>query len=624
MVEAANFRAARLSRSTRAKLAAYGAVTTVGRRIRSYTASERGRFPDDATTTQRLAYFPPPLLSPEEILEYNFSEYSPEYADQRYRNGIDLKQFRYEEIAGAKKLYQAGAVQTFFRESDVLGMIGEGMSTRFMYFIGRAHGTLLREKGVQDAVVAYDLRTYSRRFTEAAIAGLRDSGVNVHYIKLATTSMAFFAQFLLDVKGLLMVTAGFRVNGWSGVRLGYSLAETLGDEGCRNIERRFRAGQFIRAPRSQRGKLVVYSNRSIREQYLDDVCRKIYLPGMKVVVDTAHGTAGMVVGRAFRRVGAEVIEQHTKLDTSFPDGPPDIELPDMRKRLQEAVNHHQADIGFGFSGNGGALGVVSREGPIEPEQVATLVARRIVEEAAPEGDRFLVVDFKSSHSVETDPVLREHGVKVVYWKTGHSPIKLLRKMLGAIFASEKSGKHFPRRGYDEALRTALGLAQYCRDKGQRIGQAVETLAQYCMGPHTRVSMAQHLLPADKTAKERKHEVVAAIQALLKQKIGETVTLDAREFVIAEVLTTEGVRVFLKTVYGKEGPNFIIRASINNDDLTINIETPGTETLDNKRLVYAVQECIREDVLDSFEEYGAEAAWQYPMPRQRGSSATIRT
>ena len=74
-----------------------------------------------------------------------------------------------------------------------------------------------------------------------------------------------------------------------------------------------------------------------------------------------------------------------------------------------------------------------------------------------------MVDVKSTGLYKTDPVLKENGVTVDYFKTGHSYIKRRTTELDALAGFEKSGHMFFRKpygyGYDDALVAAAAVLQ---------------------------------------------------------------------------------------------------------------------------------------------------------------------
>ncbi len=65
-----------------------------------------------------------------------------------------------------------------------------------------------------------------------------------------------------------------------------------------------------------------------------------------------------------------------------------------------------------------------------------------------------VVDVKSTGLFATDPELRANGVKVDFWKTGHSHIKRRVRDLKALAGFETSGHFFFLRRSDAATTTA--------------------------------------------------------------------------------------------------------------------------------------------------------------------------
>ena len=72
-----------------------------------------------------------------------------------------------------------------------------------------------------------------------------------------------------------------------------------------------------------------------------------------------------------------------------------------------------------------------------------------------------VVDVKSTGLFATDPALAANGVRVDFWKTGHSHIKRRVRDLNALAGFEKSGHFFFNapvgRGYDDGFVTAIAV-----------------------------------------------------------------------------------------------------------------------------------------------------------------------
>ena len=161
---------------------------------------------------------------------------------------------------------------------------------------------------------------------------------------------------------------------------------------------------------------------------------------IKVIAACGNGTAGIVAPEALRRIGADVIPMDTELDYTFPKYNPNPEDMEMLHAMGDAVRAKGADICLGFDGDGDRCGVVDDKGhEIFADKIGVLVARDL---SSRKPNAKFVVDVKSTGLFETDPVLKENGVQVDYWKTGHSYIKRRTAELGALAGFEKSGHYF--------------------------------------------------------------------------------------------------------------------------------------------------------------------------------------
>src|SRR5690348_7845686 len=149
--------------------------------------------------------------------------------------------------------------------------------------------------------------------------------------------------------------------------------------------------------------------------------------------------------------------------------------------MSDAVKTHKAELCLGFDGDGDRCGVVDDSGAeIFADKIGVLLARDL--SARQHGAKF-VVDVKSTGLFETDPVLKENGVSVDYWKTGHSYIKRRTAELGALAGFEKSGHYFFNppigRGYDDGVVAAIAVLEMLdRAGGKKMSQLVAGL------PHT--------------------------------------------------------------------------------------------------------------------------------------------
>jgi phosphomannomutase/phosphoglucomutase len=446
-----------------------------------------------------------------------------------------------------------------FREYDARWLFGKEINLLGIQALGLGLGSYLHDIGVKPKVVTgHDYRSYSLSIKQALILGLMRAGCEVHDIGLALSPVAYFAQFALDCPAVAMVTASHNENGWTGVKMGAQRPLTFGPEEMGALKKIVLEGLSKERPG---GAYVAVPD--MRETYLAAVTRghKLSRP-IKVIAACGNGTAGAFAPEALRRIGAEVIGMDTDLDFNFPKYNPNPEDMHMLHAMGDAVRAEGADLCLGFDGDGDRCGVVDDSGrEIFADKIGVLLARDL--SAAHKNAQF-VVDVKSTGLYLTDPVLKERGVKVDYWKTGHSYIKRRTAELKALAGFEKSGHFFFNppigHGYDDGIVAGIQVLEMLDRAGATKLSALydglpkswgsPTMAPAC--PDDKKYQLVESLVKDYSA------LAAANEKLLGQKI-------------VSVVTVNGVRVTLT-----DGTWGLVRASSNKPSLVVVVESPASE------------------------------------------------
>jgi phosphomannomutase/phosphoglucomutase len=421
--------------------------------------------------------------------------------------------------------------------------------------LGLGLGTLIHEMGVTPRiVVGHDFRFYSQSIKQALTLGLMQAGMEVHDIGLALSPTAYYAQFALDIPCVAMVTASHNENGWTGVKMGANKPLTFGPDEMSALKEIVLGGKF--KPRDG-GRYVRVEG--LRERYIADVASRVNLSRpLKVIAACGNGTAGAFAPEALRRMGAEVIELHCGLDWTFPNYNANPEDSEMLHDMAHAVKAHGADVALGFDGDGDRCGVVDNEGDeIFADKVGLMLARDL--SATHKGATF-VVDVKSTGLYAIDPTLQANGVKIDYWKTGHSYIKRRTTELGALAGFEKSGHFFFRApiglGYDDGLVAAAAvLAMLDRNPGKTLSDLKNALPK----SYTSLTMSPHC------DDEKKYSIVERVVADYKALAASGGKILGRA--IRDVNTVNGARVTLE-----DGAWVLVRASSNKPELVVVVES----------------------------------------------------
>jgi phosphomannomutase/phosphoglucomutase len=421
--------------------------------------------------------------------------------------------------------------------------------------LGLGLATLLGDMGVEKrVVVGHDFRFYSLSIKQALTIGLMQGGAHVLDIGLALSPVAYFAQFALDAPAVAMVTASHNENGWTGVKMGAARPLTFGPDEMSRLKEIVLGGAFRETPG---GKLERVDG--IKERYLDDLAGKAKLSRpIKVVAACGNGAAGAFAPEALRRIGAEVVELDCTLDYTFPRYNPNPEDHAMLQAMAQAVKDSGAELALGFDGDGDRCGVVDDSGEeIFADKVGLLLARDL--SATRPGATF-VVDVKSTGLYAVDPVLKAHGAKVDYYKTGHSYIKRRTTELGAVAGFEKSGHFFFRPpiglGYDDGIVAGIAILAMLDRAG---GKSLSALKAGLPVSYTSLTMSPHC--GDEVKYRVVEQIVAHYQALAAAG-GEILGRPIRD-----VNTVNGARVTLA-----DGSWVLVRASSNKPELVTVVES----------------------------------------------------
>ena len=265
-----------------------------------------------------------------------------------------------------------------------------------------------------------------------------------------------------------------------------------------------------------------------------------------------------------KAIGCEVIELDCKLDWSFPKYNPNPEDLEMLHAIAKAVKDNNADIGFGFDGDGDRCGVIDDKGKeIYSDKIGLLIARNL---ATQHQNSKFIVDVKSTGLYSKDKVLFNNNCKTIYWKTGHSHIKRKVNLERALAGFEKSGHFFFNQplgyGYDDGINSAIQVCHLLDKQNKKISELLNEIPKTYQSP----TMA----PFCKD--EEKYKVVEVIVKQIEELKIKNIKIDNQN--ITGILKVNGIRFSLE-----DGSWGLVRASSNKPSLVVVTESP---TSDNRK------------------------------------------
>ncbi len=439
-----------------------------------------------------------------------------------------------------------------FRGYDLRGVVGADLDLPRVEILGRSYASWLLSRSITDCVVGYDSRESSPFFHKALIKGLTESGVTVYDIGMTLSQIAYFAQYYFRTRGMVMITASHNPREYNGFKFGTGFSETMVTEEIIEFRELTKSQKFV--TQTPKGKII---KKDIFPIYKEDLFRRVgKISKMKVVVDSCAATTGLFLPKILRKAGCTVIEQNTKIDSSFPVGVADPTEKEVLQRLAKRVIAEKADLGFAYDTDGDRVGIVDEDGKmIWNDTLVSLFSIDIIE-SLPKAK----IVYNVLCSKQVDEVIKKQGGTPIMWTTGHSFIKAKVKEERAPFGGELSGHFFfvdNFYGHDDGAIASLRLLSYLTKHKLSLKQAVNALPHYFSSPEIKVGCPDAV----------KFQIVS-------KTVGDQVK---KRYPNATFTEIDGIRMDLPTSM------FVIRASQNGPYLTIKFEAKQQKDYNDLKL-----------------------------------------
>ena len=458
-----------------------------------------------------------------------------------------------------------------FREYDARWLFPDSINELGIEAVGKGFGTQVVNKVKNPTViVGHDYRSYSENVKKNFVKGLLSTGCNVKDIGLCLSPTVYFSQFKLNSDAVAMITASHNENGWTGIKMGIEKGLTHCKDEMSELK------DIVLNQKFEKGEGRFEQIKEFNKVYIDELSKTKLKRKIKVVAACGNGTAGIFAPDILRGIGCEVIELDCNLDYTFPRYNPNPEDMVMLHEIAKCVKTNNADVGFGFDGDGDRVGVIDNKGnEIFADKIGLLIARNISNQY--KNSKF-VVDVKSTGLFMNDEVLKKNNCETIYWKTGHSYIKRKVNEDKAIAGFEKSGHFFFNKplgyGFDDGINSAIQVCNLLDNQNEKLDLLLKSL------PKTFQSPTMGPFCKD----EEKYGVIDdMINKINKLKDDE---FKIKGLKINSILTVNGIRFSLE-----DGSWGLIRASSNKPSLVVVTESPTSDEI-KKEIFYFIDKLLQ--------------------------------
>lgn len=445
-----------------------------------------------------------------------------------------------------------------FGKNDIRGIYGKDITEELFYntalgytkWIAKQTGKAIRDLRIS---VCMDARLHSPSLKDALINGLMDSKVgHIEDLGLAPTPIGYYSEFAHNLDGAMIITASHNPSEYNGMKMTYN-RQSLNESQIKEVkEMTFENWKNLPT------ELETYNfSTEIIPEYITEMKEKFGKvgEGIKVVVDSANATGGIVAPNLYRAIGCEVVELFSEPDGRFPNHHPNPSVLSTLETLSKTVVETGADIGIAFDGDSDRVGIVDSKGkPLTGDKLLLVYAMDIIDEHPT-----VVSEVKCSQVLYD--TINEAGGNAVMCKTGHGYIKEKMKETHAVLGGEMSGHTFFKDryyGFDDAIYAGCRMIEIvAKHKKSNPNFKLEEL----LAPFNKVFTSDEVrFPCPN---ELKKEVLES----MKNQVKNHPDMFGSE--IKDIVTLDGMRIVFKGGFAlirqsNTEPVFTLRFEANNE------------------------------------------------------------
>ncbi|HOJ31834.1 MAG TPA: phosphomannomutase/phosphoglucomutase [bacterium] len=360
---------------------------------------------------------------------------------------------------------------SIFKACDIRGTYGKELTDQISYKIGRAVGTLLKEKHI---IVGGDLRPSTQILKPAVIKGLIHSGCDVIDIGIVPTPVFYFAIKQLSADGGVQVTGSHNPPPDNGMKIVLG-KNPITPEEIKKIQSLVESENFA----TGNGKIEL---RNVVNDYKNYIKGLFEPENLTIAVDAGNGCWWEIAPDVLQKMGYKVIKLFCQPDGTFPNRSPNPAVYKNLKAIQNLVKTNNIDMAVAYDGDGDRAIFIDEKGSIVTTDIAIVLYIKLLLQQ--HKNIPVVYDIKCSQIVR-DEIINNGGTPIME-KSGHAFIKSTFLKTNAIFAGEISGHYFFKNiGGDDGLFATLMMAKIIQEKGP-LSQQIAKIPVYATSPDIRI------------------------------------------------------------------------------------------------------------------------------------------
>ena len=267
-------------------------------------------------------------------------------------------------------------MQSIFGTDGVRGIFNKEITYDLAQNIGYAFGTLNND--IQKVLIGRDTRVSGDLLLEALSNGLNQSGKEVIDIGICPTPAIPFLIKKFKIYAGIMISASHNPPEYNGIKIFDHYGNKLNQKKEIEIESYLNKIKSNLIFRREKKIIQKFDLLEVYKQSLIDSIGNNNLNGMKIILDTCHGSASVFAENVFKKLGTNVYVINSNADGSKINVNCGSTCLDP---LKKAIKEFNAEIGFSFDGDADrVIGIDSEENILDGDHILFLWGRELMKE----------------------------------------------------------------------------------------------------------------------------------------------------------------------------------------------------------------------------------------------------
>ena len=398
-------------------------------------------------------------------------------------------------------------MQSIFGTDGIRGRFNEEINYSLAYKIGYALGLTLKNNN--PILIGRDTRISGKILLQAIATGISASGKKFINIGICPTPAIPFLITKENLSSGIMISASHNPPEYNGIKI----FDHNGQKISKNFENQIQ--KLIEESNQNKLKnkeeISLENNKKLLDIYINSLIQTMGaedLSGMKIILDTCHGSATICAKKIFQHLGANVIvinNSQNGLKINMNCGSTHLEP------LKKALKENNADIGFSFDGDADrVIGMDSMGNVLDGDHILFLWGRELMEEKILTNNLLISTQMAN---LGFEKAWNKLGGILYRTDVGDKFVYEAIKRKNAILGGEQSGHILSKINNfsGDGILTAIQISRYCKKKNINLNDWLKTSFKPFPQKLTNINLDFDIKKVNQTTRNLIHQIIENYQ-----------------------------------------------------------------------------------------------------------------